>query len=845
MSGDSNLPADSADRTEAPGDLPGPEVSARRTPDESTLGLPFAGEPLPTSSAESDLPRLQAGESLAGRFTILRFIARGGMGAVYEANDVMLRSRVALKVIRGRIATDAAAMERFRREVLLARRIGHPNVCHVYELFNATTAAGIPIHFLTMELLDGETLSHRIARQGRLTTAEALPLVRQMCEGLAAAHAEGVVHRDFKSSNVMLVGRGEGRDSTRVAITDFGIARAAQLAAEETQGGPLTGGGAIVGTPEYMAPEQVAGGNVTQATDIYALGIVMYEMVTGKLPFIGDTPLVAAAKRLNEPPPRPEAATPGLDGKWSATILRCLAREPERRFNSALDILPALERPRLRWPRWASVSAVLLALGLASFAAVRALPGLHKAEPARAAVPAAPPSIAVLPFEDESPNHDQGYFSDGIAENILDALAQVEGVKVAGRTSSFYFRGKNARIGDIGRELNVAHVLEGSVQKMGSRVRVTAGVVRVADGSRIWGRTFDLTLTDVFAVQDEIARAVVEALRLHLMPERATTRTGATSDPEALLQFLAGRDSMQSGTDAGAKRALLAFERALSLDSSFALAWVGVAQALFWIEAGGNNGTSEDRRRRALAAAERAIVLAPDLPRGYAVRANLRRLFQLDWKGAWQDLERARALGPGDAEVAMQSGATLLALGRANEARVELQRAVQLDPLHALAWNYLGLALAGLGDHERARAAFDRALEISPGNDVIRWLLFTDWLAVGRPDAALAVAEQATGVPALGLTGVVEAQHDLGHAKESQAALDELIAKYAADSAYQIAEAYAWRGDSDPAFEWLERARTQGDTALMDMVKSDLLLRKIRGDPRFAKFLHELNLPPD
>ncbi|MGO9063892.1 MAG: serine/threonine-protein kinase, partial [Myxococcaceae bacterium] len=226
MSGEADTPTAGAERTEGSGDVPEVEASSRRTPDESTLGLPSSGAPAPASSDDRDLPRLQAGESLAGRFTILRYIARGGMGAVYEANDVMLRSRVALKVIRGRIATDAAAMERFRREVLLARRVGHSNVCHVYELFDATTAAGVPIHFLTMELLEGETLSQRIARQGRLPTTEALPLVRQMCEGLAAAHAEGVIHRDFKSSNVMLVSRGDGADATRVAITDFGIARA-------------------------------------------------------------------------------------------------------------------------------------------------------------------------------------------------------------------------------------------------------------------------------------------------------------------------------------------------------------------------------------------------------------------------------------------------------------------------------------------------------------------------------------------------------------------------------------------------------------------------------------------
>ncbi|MGO8967961.1 MAG: protein kinase domain-containing protein [Myxococcaceae bacterium] len=432
MSGESNRQTEGSDCTEAAGPLSAPEPSPRRTPAESTMGLASSGGPLPASSGEADLTGLQPGESLAGRFTILRFIARGGIGAVYEANDVMLRSRVALKVIRGRISTDAAAMERFRREVLLARRVTHSNVCRVYELYDAKTAAGVPIHFLTMELLEGETLSQRIAREGRLTTGEALPLVQQLCWGLAAAHAAGVTHRDFKSGNVILVSGDKASvepasPATRVVITDFGIARAVQLGNEETLGEHLTGSAAIIGTPEYMAPEQVTGGSVTAATDIYALGVVLYEMVTGKLPFTGDTPLTAAAKRLSEAPPRPEATTPGVDARWSATLLRCLAREPERRFKSALDILPELERPRRRWPRWAAVSAGVLSLAFAAVVAFKVLPGLHKAEPPHPAVPVVlRPVVAILGFCDELATPELDWLPTAISESLGQELAGAE-----------------------------------------------------------------------------------------------------------------------------------------------------------------------------------------------------------------------------------------------------------------------------------------------------------------------------------------------------------------------------------------------------------------------------------
>jgi tRNA A-37 threonylcarbamoyl transferase component Bud32 len=333
-----------------PTPMPGRSASAR-TPDESTVGLGATADSERASSGEGDVPFLQRAESLVGRFTIVRFIAQGGMGAVYEAYDIMLRSRVALKLIRGRIATDGSAMERFRREVLLARRVSHPNVCRVYELYEAVTAGGQAVHFLTMELLEGETLSEHISRKGKLTTTEALPLVRQICEGLAAAHAEGIIHRDFKSSNVLLVSRKGAAEapflSMRAVITDFGIARdALHLSAGQTSEARLTTEAAILGTPEYMSPEQVIGGALTEATDIYALGVVLYEMLTGTLPFTGDTPLATAAKRLNESPPNPAIASPGLDAKWSEAVLRCLARDPRERFLSALDISTALQTPQ-------------------------------------------------------------------------------------------------------------------------------------------------------------------------------------------------------------------------------------------------------------------------------------------------------------------------------------------------------------------------------------------------------------------------------------------------------------------------------------------------------------------
>jgi formylglycine-generating enzyme required for sulfatase activity/dienelactone hydrolase len=342
---------------------------------EDLLGTPSLDT---QGDGDPDLPRLRPEELLAGRFSIVRFIARGGMGAVYEAEDLSLRTRVALKIIRSALLADASALERFRREVLLARRVAHPNVCHVYEFYEARTAEGVAVHFLTMELLDGGTLARRLRDGGPMTTAEALPLALQMCDGLEAAHVEGVVHRDFKSSNVLLVQRRGGSgdsSSTRAVITDFGIARPLESGTEPA----LTGAAGMIGTPEYMAPEQVTGGSITPATDLYALGVVLYEMVTGQLPFTGETPLAAAAKRIHETPRAPHVVQPGLDRRWSEVILRCLSREPERRFRSATEVREALLTPRGHPVRRAG----LIAAGVLALAAVIAGGSLYARREAR------------------------------------------------------------------------------------------------------------------------------------------------------------------------------------------------------------------------------------------------------------------------------------------------------------------------------------------------------------------------------------------------------------------------------------------------------------------------------
>jgi eukaryotic-like serine/threonine-protein kinase len=357
----------------------GSQETAEFTPSTASASAP--------ARSPAGAPRLHPGETVAERFTILRFLARGGMGEVYEAQDLVLRTNVALKTILPHFAEDPTALERFRREVILARRASHPNVCRIYDLYSAVTASGEPLHFLTMEFLEGETLYQRLKRKGRMSPEQVRPMLQQMAAALDAAHAEGIVHRDFKTSNVMLVSRAPGQTHSgdeRVVVTDFGIARAQFPAANARAAERMTGTG-LLGTPEYMAPEQVTGGEAGPASDIYALGLVLYEMLTGKLPLVGATPLETAFRRVNEPPEAPRTAVPELPERWNAAVLECLERDPAKRFASASAVEAFLENPKpmLRRRLVLGVSVVGLGavlLALASMAWFGGLYGIRKDE---------------------------------------------------------------------------------------------------------------------------------------------------------------------------------------------------------------------------------------------------------------------------------------------------------------------------------------------------------------------------------------------------------------------------------------------------------------------------------
>ncbi len=457
------------------------------------------------------------------------------------------------------------------------------------------------------------------------------------------------------------------------------------------------------------------------------------------------------------------------------------------------------------------------------------------------------PSIAVLPLVNLSSDREQDYFADGLAEQLLNLLANVQGLHVAGRSSSFFFKGKSEDLRTIGQKLNVGTVLEGSVRRAGDRIRITAQLTDTVDGYQRWSETYDRKLTDVFSVQDEIARAVVAALKFKLLPEEApTTREQRTDNQEAYRQYLLGRHFFNRGNPEGIRLAAKAFENALALDPGYAPAWAGLAHAEFYMAGwvGGSAAAVTDAAGRALTAAERAVALAPALSDGYSARGKMRGIFKWDWEGGRADMERALALNPSDV-IALRAMANdvLLPVGRLREAVAAARKATELDPLDTNAWVTFGLTLCYAGETDSARSALGHALEVGPDNDWAAYNLgFVD-LADGRPASALprfAVLRTEW----MRLTGVALSQRDLGHAAESKAALDALLTSHADDSGYQVAQVYARRDEHDRAFQWLDRAYSIHDTGLR-YLKQDPVLKGLRGDPRFGVLLRKMNLPAD
>ena len=454
------------------------------------------------------------------------------------------------------------------------------------------------------------------------------------------------------------------------------------------------------------------------------------------------------------------------------------------------------------------------------------------------------PSIAVLPLVNLSSDKEQEYFSDGLSEELLNLLARVPGLRVAARTSAFAFKGKNEDVSEIARKLRVTTVLEGSVRKAGDQIRITTQLINASDGYHLWSETYDRKLTDVFAVQDEIARSVVAALKLKLL-QPPTSRERRTVEPEAFNQYLLGKQFYHRNNIEDFRRAEQTFEKAVALDPAYAAAWAGLALATFWVAQSAESlAAVTGGQQRAVEAADKAIALAPDLPDGYVARGFVAVPIRWDFAGSTRDFEQALRLRPGDPETLSEYAVVVLRpLARLQEAIVALRKAVEFDPLNARVWSNLGYVLAMNGQIKEGREALDRSLELSPKQSYTPYNLSITFLVEGKPADALAASQRST-TELFRLAGAAEAQHTMGRDTEAQQALATLVSRFGHSGAYQVAQVYSWFGDKDRAFEWLDRAVGQNDGGLI-LLKVDPLMRGLHGDPRYAATLRRINLPAD
>jgi eukaryotic-like serine/threonine-protein kinase len=801
-------------------------------------------------------------------YRVIKRLGAGGMGTIYQAEDVRLQRFVALKFLPHDTQCHGPLLARFQQEAKAASALNHPNICTIYDVGEEHGQA-----FIAMEFLEGSTLHHLTA--GRpMDFATVLSLGIEIADALNAAHSKGIIHRDIKPANIFVTETGHAK------ILDFGLAKmqqeeilGASASQRPTASMSLTGGGDIVGTIAYMSPEQARGKPLDARTDLFSFGAVLYEMAAGLPAFRGDTAAVLFDAILNQQPAPLSRLNPGVPSKFDDIVQKALEKDRELRYMHAVelqtdlqrlqreidtgvaaptvtvaappreDVLPTTAVADLEASPSTSVDTVapvittaLLALlvvllaALAGYFVLRRTTG-HSVSAAGNA------SIAVLPFTDLSPGGDQAYFSDGLSEELINDLARVPGLKVAARSSAFQFKGKNEDIREIGRKLGVANVLEGSVRKEGDHLRVTAELTKVDDGFQLWSQTYDRQVKDIFTVQDEIALAAAKALQPKLLGGSATSQSTNPSAYEAYLKgkFFSGRGQSKEDLD----KALDYSNAAIKLDANYAPAWA-LRAAIRNTMAGTALVDTGEGYSQARLDAERAIALDPNLAAGYLALAMTQMYHDYDWDAAHTSITKAADLEPGSSEVLRIQSHLERSRGNIDRAIELNQRSVALDPLRTNSYLSLGYLQYLAACDPEAEKDFDRALELNPQVPYAHQWLSAVLVREGKPQQALNEIAQEPSEWAR-LSGQAIVYHALGREADSDAALAGLIAKHSQDTAYQIAEIYAYRGNVNKSFEWLQRAYDQRDPGIADL-KTDPLLNSLRHDPRYADFLKKMRL---
>jgi len=779
-----------------------------------------------------------------GHYRILGRLGAGGMGEVYRAHDEKLDRDVAIKVLPEGALSDPAARARLLREARSGAALNHPYICAFYDVGEVEGRA-----YIAMELVEGQPLSTLLAA-GPLPEDLSRRYATQIAEALGHAHARGMVHRDLKAANVMITPEGQAK------VLDFGLARRVSAKDAEdatTRAEPsLTEAGVVAGTPSYMSPEQLCGREADARSDVWAFGILLYEMLSGRRPFSGQTGFELTSSILTKPPaPLPDTAPPVL----KAVVARCLEKEPVRRYQTGGEARVALEtstgsgvvappqpeaKPRRRALAFVAGAAVV---AVSLFAAN--VGGLRTKLAGRAA-PSGAIKLAVLPFENPGGDAEQEYFSDGLTEEMITELGRLhpERLGVIARASAMRYKKTDKTIPQIAGELGVDYVLEGSARREGKRVRVSAELVRVSDQARLWGESYERELTGILTLQSDLARGVAKSLELKLLPaEEARLVSARAVNAEAYEACLKGLQHVYKMTSADLDAAMSDFQAALDKDPQYALAYSGISSAWMCRSQMGFVSQSE-AGPRAREAALKAVELDENLARAHYALAGNTTWYVWDWAAADPEWRRALELNPSDPDTRAFYSHYLNILGRPSEAMPQIEQALKLDPWNPLWQGIYAFDLVFVRRYDEAIAVARKALQAQPDAQVAAAALMHAFLCKGSNEEILALLR--AGLSAAGDTELLQAV-DAGYAKGGYRTAHERAAQVLIERSMKtfvnpldIAWAYMLAGDRDPMFEWFEKALAVHDGNMPYLVMPTF--DSLRPDPRFQSLLRRMKL---